>query len=106
MDADEENRRRDIFTSNLEIIRRGQFGFDNGQTTYDLKMNCAGDLSFEEFVNQYLGQGSLAGDGPGVFIDPNIDPEIFTRRIVRSRRRDYQDFPTELDWEKRGKNCI
>ena len=90
-------------SSNLEIIKRGQFRFDKTPTTYDLKMNCAGDLSFEEFVSQYLGQGALAGDGPDAFIDPNIDPEIFTQRIVRSRRRDYQSFPTELDWEKRGK---
>ena len=60
-------------------------------------------MSFEEFVTQYLGQGGLAGDGPGVFIDHNIDPEPLTQRIVRSRRRNYQNFPTELDWEKRGK---
>ena len=66
-------------------------------------MDCDGDLSFEEFAARKLGQGLLAGDGPGVFIDPNIDPEQFTQRIVRSRRRNYQNFPTELDWEKRGK---
>ena len=66
-------------------------------------MNCAGDLSREEFAAQYLGQGYLRGDGPGVNNDPNIDLDIFTRRIVRSTRRDYQNFPTELDWEKRGK---
>ena len=103
IDADEENRRRDIFASNLEIIRRGQSGFDNGQTTFDLKINCAGDLSFEEYAARYLGQGALAGDGPGVFIDPNIDPEQFRKRIVRSGRRDYRSFPAELDWEQRGK---
>ena len=66
-------------------------------------MNCAGDLTAEEFAAQYLGQGYLAGDGPGVFIDPNIDPEQFRQRIVRSRRRDYRSFPAELDWEQRGK---
>ena len=66
-------------------------------------MNCAGDLTDEEFAARYLGQGSLAGDGPGVFIDPNIDPEQFRKSITRSRRRDYQSFPAELDWERRGK---
>ena len=66
-------------------------------------MNCAGDLSFDEFVTQYLGQGALGGDAPDVFIKPNIDPEIFTQRIVRSRRRENESFPTELDWERRGK---
>ena len=45
----------------------------------------------------------MAGDGPGVFIDPNIDPEQFAQSITRSRRRDYQNFPAELDWERRGK---
>ena len=103
IDADEENRRRDIFASNLDIIKRGQFGYDNGQTSYDLKINCAGDLTAEEFASRYLGQGYLKGDGPGVFIDPNIDPEQFRKRIVRSKRRDYQRFPAELDWEQRGK---
>ena len=103
IDVDEENRRRDIFTSNLEIIKRGQFGFDNGQTSYDLKVNCAGDLTVEEFAARYFGQGQLAGAGPGVFIDPNIDPEQFRKSITRTRRRDYHSFPAELDWEQRGK---
>ena len=67
-------------------------------------MDCDGDLSFEEFAARKLGQGLLAGDGPGVFIDPNIDPEQFRKRIVRSaRRKGYQSFPAELDWEQRGK---
>ena len=47
----------------------------------------------------------MKGDGPGVFIDPNIDPEQFRKRIVRSKRRDYQRFPAELDWEQRGIIC-
>ena len=94
--------RQNIFTSNVEMVRRGQFGFDNGQTTYDLQVNCFGDLSFTEFAAQYLGQGSLGGDGPDVFIDPNIDPEIFTQKIVRTRRRDYHSFPRQLDWKRRG----
>ena len=85
------------------MVRRGQFGFDNGQKTYDLRFNCFGDLTFPEFATQYLGHGQLAGDGPGVFIDPNIDPELFSQRIVRTRRRDYHRFPPSLDWEERGK---
>ena len=85
------------------MVRRGQFGFDNGQKTYDLQVNCFGDLTFPEFAAQFLGHGQLAGDGEGVFIDPNIDPELFSQRIVRTRRRDYHSFPRSLDWEQRGK---
>ena len=94
--SDERNRRRDIFAENVEIIKQGQFEFDNGLATYDLKVNDFTDLTFEEFANRYLGQGQLGGDD--VFIDPNIDPEQFTQRIVRSGRRDYNSFPSHLDW--------
>lgn len=95
--------RKDIFTKNLEMVKNGQFGFDNGQTTFDLQVNCFGDLTFTEFAAQYLGHGQLAGDGPDVVIDPNIDPEIFSQRIVRTGRRDYHSFPSQLDWHRRGK---
>ena len=97
---DERNRRREIFAENVEIIKQGQFEFDNGLATYDLKVNDFTDLTFEEFANLYLGQGQLGGDD--VFIDPNIDPEQFRRRIVRSGRRDYNSFPSHLDWTQRG----
>ena len=98
--TDERNRRREIFAENVEIIKQGQFEFDNGLATYDLKVNDFTDLTFEEFASQYLGQGQLGGDD--VFIDPNIDPEQFTRRIVRSGRRDYYSVPSHLDWNQRG----
>ena len=94
----------DIFTSNRAKVRRGQFEFDSGQATFDQKINCFSDLNFTEFANQYLGQGQLAGDGEGVFIDPNIDPEQFRQRIVRTGRRDYHSFPSHLDWRQRGEN--
>ena len=100
--SDERNRRRDIFAENVAIIKQGQFEYDNGLATYDLKVNDFTDLTFEEFAEQYLGQGQLAGDGPGVFIDPNIDSEQFGRRIVRSGRRDYNSFPSHLNWTQRG----
>ena len=100
--SDERNRRRDIFAENVAIIKQGQFEFDNGLATYDLKVNDFTDLTFEEFAEQYLGQGQLGGDGPGTFIDPNIDPEQFRRRIVRSGRRDYYSFPSHLNWTQRG----
>ena len=104
--VDEENMRQNIFTSNVEMVRRGQFGFDNGQAAYDLQVNCFGDLSFTEFAAQYLGHGQLAGDGPDVVIDPNINPEIFTQKIVRSGRRDYTSFPPRLDWSRRGNSLF
>ena len=102
--SDERNSRFDIFTSNLDTVRRGQFEFDNGLATFDLRINCFSDLNFTEFATQYLGQGQLAGDGPGVFIDPDIDPEQFRKRIVRTGRRDYHSFPSHLDWNQTGEN--
>ena len=88
-----------MFTSNLESVKNGQFAFDNGGGSYDLQVNCFGDLSFEEFVEEYLGQGQLAGDSE--VIDPSIVP--VTQRIVRPERRDYTSFPTQIDWSQRGK---
>ena len=61
--------------------------------------NCFGPLSFEEFVEEYLGQGQLAGDSE--VIDPSIVP--VTQRIVRPGRRDYTNFPTQIDWSQRAK---
>ena len=49
-------RRRTMFTSNLEIVNNMQFAFDNGQSSYDLRVNCFADLSFEEFGAGKLSQ--------------------------------------------------
>ena len=91
--------RRTMFTSNLEIVNNMQFAFDNGQSSYDLRVNCFADLSFEEFGAGWTGQGQLAGDSAD--IDPSIVP--VTQRIVRTGRRNYNNFPTQLDWSQRGK---
>ena len=59
---DEEDIRRGIFETNVDFVRRGQLEFDTGARSYDLRINCFGDLSFEEFGKQRLGFGTLAGE--------------------------------------------
>ena len=78
----EEDQRRGIFDANLDLIYAAQARYDSGQTTYDLRINCFGDLSFEEFASTRLGGGTLAAN-----LDRDIDPDIVpvTERIVTSR---------------------
>ena len=78
----EEDQRRGIFDANLDLIYAAQARYDSGQTTYDLRINCFGDLSFKEFVSTRLGGGTLAGN-----LDRDLDPNIVpvTERIVTSR---------------------
>ena len=78
----EEDQRRGIFDANLDLIYAAQARYDSGQTTYDLRINCFGDLSFEEFASTRLGGGTLAGN-----LDRDLDPNIVpvTERIVTSR---------------------
>ena len=87
-----------MFTSNVERIRAGQLAFDLGQRSYDQRINCFGDLSFEEFATQYLGLGTLPGDS-GV-VDDSIVPE--TERIVQNVHRSYVQPGVELDWSLTG----
>ena len=99
---DEEDFRREMFTFNVENrVRNGQRLFDLGQRTYDQRINCFGDLSFEEFGTQYLGFGTLGGDS--VDIDDSIVPQ--TERIIDNIRRNYvhRRQGGSLDWSLRGK---
>ena len=99
---DEEDFRREMFTFNVENrVRNGQRLFDLGQRTYDQRINCFGDLSFEEFGTQYLGFGTLGGDS--VDIDDSIVPQ--TERIIDNIRRHYvhRRQGGSLDWSLRGK---
>ena len=66
---------------------------------YDMKMNCFGDLSFEEFASQYLGFGVLGGNN--IDIDPGIEP-VTEFNIDTITRRNYQA-SEGLDWSLTGK---
>ena len=58
----EEDLRRTIFEKNIGIIRGVNAEFDSGQSSYDLRVNCFGDLELEEFARDYLGLGVLSKD--------------------------------------------
>ena len=96
----EENIRRNIFNLNVERVRNGKMGFDLGLRSYDQRINCFGDLSFEEFGTQYLGLGILGGDSAD--IDDSIVPQ--TEKIVNKIRRSYvhRRQGGSLDWSLRG----
>ena len=70
--------------------------FDSGERTYDMKMNCLGDLSFGEFANQYLGFGTLGGNN--VDIEPSIEP-VTELNIDAVTRRKYSE---DIDWTLTG----
>ena len=97
----ERNMRRNIFDVNVERVRNGQMAFDLGLRSYDQRINCFGDLSFEEFGTQYLGLGILGGDSAD--IDTSIVPQ--TERIIDNIRRNYvhRRQGGSLDWSLRGK---
>ena len=97
--SEEALRRREIFNQNLALVRQGQLNFANGLTTYDLRINSFADLTFDEFGALWTGQGQLAG--PDDFIDPSIVP--VTKRIIRSRRRQFSQLSASLDWNEMGK---
>ena len=59
--ADERNSRRKIFLSNLARVKEGQKAFDLGQRSYDVEINCFGDMSFREFGTSNTGFGVLGG---------------------------------------------
>ena len=54
------DRRREIFERNVEIIREANRAFDSGQLSYELRVNCFGDLELEEFARENLGFGLLS----------------------------------------------
>ena len=56
----EMDRRRGIFEKNVEIIREANRAFDAGQLSYELRVNCFGDLELEEFARENLGVGLLS----------------------------------------------
>ena len=56
----EMDRRRGIFEKNVEIIREANRAFDAGQLSYELRVNCFGDLALEEFARENLGLGLLS----------------------------------------------
>ena len=95
----------------LETVILRQCQFDDKNRTYDSEINCFSDLTPEEFAALFTGQGSLAGgvcggNGSSIFLDPNIDPHIFSERTDRRRPTDYYGAPTktpkELDWSQLG----
>ena len=97
--VDEEDLRMGLFLSNVEMVKNGQFLFDSGQRTYDMKMNCFGDLSFGEFASEYLGFGVLGGNN--IDIDPGIEP-LTQFNIDTITRRNYRT-SEGLDWSLTGK---
>ena len=112
---EEETKRREIFTKRLERVILRQCEFDDKDRSYDSEINCFSDLTPEEFARLYTGQGSLAGGvcgngAPSIFLDPNIDPHIFTGRTDRRGPKDYYGAPSatpkELDWSKQGKKLV
>ena len=52
--------RKEIFERNVGIIRDVNTAFDNGESSYELRVNCFGDLELEEFAREYLGLGVLS----------------------------------------------
>ena len=60
VDQLEEDSRRSIFERNVNIIRDGNAAYDSGQTSYFLRVNCFGDLEFQEFVDISIGFGILS----------------------------------------------
>ena len=57
----EEVLRQQIFLQNLAIIEGHNQLFENGQSTYFLKVNLFTDLTFDEFRKSFLGQGVFGG---------------------------------------------
>ena len=55
----EKNSRRKIFAANLERVKKGQMAYDSGERSYDIEINCFGDLTFKEFGTGNTGFGSL-----------------------------------------------
>ena len=60
VDQLEMDQRRGIFEKNVEIIREVNEAFDNGRSSYQLRVNCFGDLELEEFATENLGLGLLS----------------------------------------------
>ena len=54
------DQRKEIFERNVGIIRDVNAAFDNGESSYELRVNCFGDLELEEFAREYLGLGVLS----------------------------------------------
>ena len=75
--------------------------FDRGERSYDVEINCFGDLTFREFGTSFTGFGVLAGDNADV--DDTIVPQ--TERIVPSRQP-RQIKPESLDWSEPERGCI
>ncbi|CAH2009803.1 unnamed protein product [Acanthoscelides obtectus] len=82
----EEKRRFDIFKSNLRVIDEHNQRFNNGEETFEMRINQFGDLSQEEF-HQML---SLQKD------------QIPSRGDDFALLDDNEDLPKEVDWKARG----
>lgn len=95
VDQLEMDQRRGIFEKNVEIIREVNEAFDNGRSSYELRVNCFGDLELEEFATEYLGLGVLRGDRA-------LGGEESLRRKSFANRRDYSPLPYSIDWAQRG----
>ena len=89
--------RRGIFTFNVDRIRDGQLLFDRGLRSYDLRINCLGDLTFEEFGSRYTGFGVLGGDNTAI---DGIEP--VSERIFPETHRNYVQQASSLDWSLTG----
>ena len=74
--------------------------FDRGLRTYDQRINCFGDLTFEEFGRTNTGFGILGGDA--AVTEENIGIEPVTERIVPETRREYIQQASSLDWSLTG----
>ena len=59
MFSEEKNNRRKIFAANLERVKKGQMAYDSGERSYDVEVNCFGDLTFKEFGTSNTGFGTL-----------------------------------------------
>ena len=68
--------------------------------TYDLRINCFGDQTFEEFGSTNTGFGILGGDAAVTEENRGIEP--LTERIVPEIRRDYIQQASSLDWSLTG----
>ena len=108
------DRRRGIFEKNVGIIREANREFDAGRSTYELRVNCFGDLQLEEFAQEYLGLGLLSmlvlrkcimflmyiSEGEGA----PVNEEALLRRASSANRRLYSALPYSIDWAERGNN--
>ena len=89
--------RHHIFQENLALIRARNAEYDRGWTNYELRINCYGDMTLDEFAQENLGLGLLGVSGT----------KPVTERLRRfHRRNDYSaaNLPRSVDWNAEGRN--